>query len=239
MTVPGSIFAAAALAVAQPAAGPRLPDTAALEEAFNALETCSGQSECGPPQRKYVVHESRCLAIPPLDGRPSVACRVDETLVYPDPSQTIRYHDFCVRLARRSGSVEGPAWTVVQIRDDRPCEVPTILKRDPNPLPKRDQIEHALVAYNTCYDLDGATDCFDQPKAAPIEAFRCKPISPGPKGEVRTACRITGQVTAFRGQSVARLRNACVRLQRTTPVDQSPAHWVVDYVPEEVRCELR
>lgn len=235
-----SIFAAALWAMAAPAAGAGLPSSADLEEALNGLEKCRGLTgpECPAAERRYKVHGAKCIAIAPDDVARRVACRVDHTLTYADPRhETTRYRDTCLRFVRRAGSGSRDGWAPVYIRD-RPCEMPSALKVDPNRIPERDRLERALVGHYSCYDLDGITDCADQPESASVEAFRCKPIAPGTKGEARVACRVTGAVaTSFRVR--ARLRNACFRLERLTPADQSPAYWVIIHVPGDVRCEVR
>src|SRR5687768_448601 len=99
----------AAAAVAAPAAADMaFPSLAEVEEALNDLEKCRGLTgpECPPPERRYEVHGAKCMAIPPLEGRRSVTCRVDETLTYADPKHgTTRSRDLCLRLAE----LESPA----------------------------------------------------------------------------------------------------------------------------------
>lgn len=236
--IPASIFAVAVMAAAPPAADTALPGLAELEEALNDLEKCRGPAgpECPPPERRYKVHGAKCMTIPPLDGRPSVTCRVDETLTYADPRQeTTRFRDSCVRFAELESRPR--RWTVVQVRD-RPCEMASILKGDPNRLPTRRAIESALVGYYSCYDLDGIADCADQPESASLESFRCKPIAPGDKYGARAACRVTGVVKS-RNRVRDRVDDACFRLDRITDPERSPAYWSVAYVPDQVRCEIR
>lgn len=236
-----SILAAALAAILAPEAGPTLAELPALEEALNDLEKCRGLTgpACAPPLRRYTVHKASCGSIPPEGGRPSIVCRVDETLTYAEAGQeTTRYRDQCVRFARSDGSGGATRWTVLQIRD-RPCELPSALKGDPHPVPERAELERALVAAHKCYDPDGLIHCGGQPDRAPIRSFRCRPATPGPEGQARAACRVTGEVTGWRGRTTARLNGACVRLERLTPAEQSPAHWYIDDFPDKRRCAVR
>ena len=238
--LPASTLFVALLASAPAATDAGLPSLLQVQAALNALETCRGLTgpECPPPYRVYRVHRVQCLPIPPEGGREAVACRVDLSLDYPEPDRNFRRHDSCSRYARRSNARSGPDWEVLQIRD-RPCEVPSILTRDPNPEPDHAQLERALVAMHRCHDPDGHTDCGAQPTGARVEAARCRAIARGAEGRARVACRITGSVAytiSFRRQ---RLTNVCVRLDRFTAVDESPAVWGAIYVPREVPCEVR
>lgn len=227
----------AALPALPSAEDPDLPGRAQVQDALNDLEKCRGLTgpECSPPLRVYRVFEARCTKIPPEDGRPAAACRVDETLTYADPEHEVtRHRDECVRLAKH-GTAQ---WAVLQIRD-RPCEMPSMVTHDPNPQPDHAQLEKALASLYRCYDFDGITDCFVQPERGRLEASRCAPIPPGDEGHVRVACRITGSVT-FRPHAPERhLTDYCMRLDRLTPADRSPALWVRIYVPDTVRCEIR
>lgn len=241
--IPVSILAAAVMAAPAPAAERALPSFAELQEALNDLEKCRGLTgpECPPPERRYTVHGAKCMAIPPLEGRRSVTCRVDETLTYADPThETTRSRDLCVRFAELEGSASRRRWTVVQVRD-RPCEMPSALKGDPNGLPERVGLERALVGHYTCYDLDGMTHCASQPESAWVESFRCKPIAPGGEYEARAACRVTAVVNfrSFIRARGMRLDDACFHLDRITAADRSPAHWVVIHVPDRKSCGVR
>ena len=229
-----SIFAVALMAAPSPTAGTPFPSLAALQDALNDLEKCPGPTGpgCPEPERRYKVDGAKCMTIPPEGGRPSVTCRVDLTLTYADPKhETTRHHDSCLRLARLDSSGDAPDWTVLQIRD-RPCEMPSALKGDPNRIPKPAELERALVGKFTCYDFDGITHCGPQPERAAVEAFECKPIPPGEERDHRVACRVTAGV-AFSGRRryVQRLENECVRLDRITEADRSPAHLGRDLCP--------
>lgn len=239
---PPLVFAAAVLAAAPSAAvGTPVPDRAAIEAALNELEVCRGLStpDCPPPHRRYTVHRAKCVPIPPEDGLRAVACRVDETLTYADPRhETTRFRDSCVRFGMRNGSEISPAWVVLQIRDRR-CEIPSALTSNPNRTPKRRDLERAILGRYGCYDPDGITHCPPDPNQVAVEAFRCRPIGHGDEGRARVACRVTGTVGYSGLLNDIRLQNECVRLDRITRADESPAYWVAIYVPDQVRCEIR
>lgn len=235
----GSILVAALLASSPVVAGADLPKRAELLAALNALETCGDPpvAGCSAPSRAYRVHKAKCMRIAPERGRAAVACRVDLSLDYPDPERNTRHRDSCLRFVRGDGAGNGRGWEVLNIHD-RPCEMPSALVRDPNPEPGPEQMERALVGMFTCYDTDGITDCFSQPTSARIEKMVCKSIAPGAEGNVRVACRVTGSVVFSSGFRRQALDDICIRLERTTPADESPAYWVGDYVSEKVRCEV-
>lgn len=236
----GFLFFAALLGTLPAAPDADIPNRAQVQAALNALERCRGLTgpECPSPLREYRVHDARCMRIAPEEGRATVACRVDLSLIYPDPERNTRHRDNCARFVRRDDTGDGPDWAVVHIRD-RPCEMQSLLARDPNPEPDRRQLARALVAMLTCYDTDGITDCGPQPTTAVVEAARCRPIPPGAEGRARAACRVTGRVNFSSGRGPQRLRDICIRLDRFTPADESPAVWSAIYVPEGVRCEVR
>lgn len=216
------------------------PTDVDLQTALNELEVCksANPSDCWSPKRAYKVHRARCIPITPEGQKPTIACRVDMTLTYEDPQREYtRHHDWCGRFSKRGAGDGKPEWEVVQVRD-RPCEIPTMLTRDPNPRPEQKHIERALVGMLTCHDLDGMTDCFSQPESARVNEFQCKQIKPGKEYPVRVACRVSGDVLYSNGRVMARFRHNCIRLDRITPTDQSPAYWVSVYVPDDVRCEL-
>lgn len=235
-----SILFAALLASAPAPAEAGLPSLLQVQAALNALETCRGLTGpvCPPPYRVYRIHRAQCMRIPPEGGRETVACRVDLSLDYPDPTQNFRRRDSCSRYARRDNEGGGPDWEVLQIRD-RPCEVPSILPLDPHPVPESPQLERALVSMLTCRDLDGITDCGLQPTRASVETARCRAIAPGAEGRARAACRVTASVAYTGGFRIQRLTNMCVRLDRYSAVDEEPVLWGAIYVPEGVRCEVR
>jgi hypothetical protein len=234
------IFLAALLAAAPAAPDAGLLTRAEVQAALNALEACRGLTgpECPPPYRVYRIHAARCRRIAPENGRESVACRVDESLDYPDPTRNTRFRDSCVRFGRQDGRRNGPAWEVLQIRD-RPCEVPSMLAREPHPLPERSHIERTLIAMFSCYDTDGITDCGSQPDQARVAARRCRAIPPGMEGRVRAACRVTGEVGYRRLRQMRQVTEMCVRLDRLTQPDESPAYWGWAYIPDSVPCEVR
>lgn len=219
------------------------PSDTALQDSLNELEVCRSPnpSECWSPEREriYKVHGASCIPIAPDGDKQVIACRIDLTLTYADPKRGFtRHYDNCTRLSKRGVQDGKPEWEVVQVRD-RPCEIPSMLTRDPNPEPRRTEIERAMVGMLTCHDFDGATDCFVQPEVAQLEAFRCKPIKPGEEYEARVACRITGDVRSSFGRPMSQFNNTCIRLDRITSRDRSPAYWVAIYVPEEIPCEIR
>jgi hypothetical protein len=216
------------------------PTDSALEDALNELEVCrsSDPADCWSPMRAYKVHGARCMPIAPEAQKPTIACRVDMTLTYEDPARGYkRYHDWCGRFSKHGVGEGKPEWKVVQVRD-RPCEVLTKLTRDPNPLPKQVHIERGLVGMLSCSDLDGMKHCSYQPESARVSTFRCKPIEPGEEYSVRVACRVSGNVLYSTGRVMRRLRHECIRLDRITPADESPAYWVAIYVPDDVKCEV-
>jgi hypothetical protein len=234
-----AILSAALLASAPATTETGLPTLVQVQAALNALETCRGLTtpDCPPPYRVYRIHRVQCMPIPPEGGREAAACRVDLSLDYPDPDRNTRHRDDCSRYARRDNGGSGPDWEVLQIRD-RPCEVPSILPRDPHPAPDRPQLERALVSMHTCHDLDGMTHCYVQPTGASVEAARCRPIAPGAEGRARAACRVTASV-AFGRFGRQRLDDICVRLDRYSAADEEPVVWGAIYVPEGVPCEVR
>jgi hypothetical protein len=234
-----AILSAALLASSPATTEAGLPSLLQVQAALNALETCRGLAgpDCPPPYRVYRVHRAQCMHIPPEGGRETVACRVDLSLDYPDPTQNFRRRDSCSRYARRNNEGSGPDWEVLQIRD-RPCEVPSFLPRDPHPAPDRPQLERALVSMLTCHDLDGMTHCYVQPTGASVERARCRPIAPGAEGRARAACRVTASV-AYGRFGRQRLDDICVRLDRYSAADAEPVIWGAIYVPEEVPCEVR
>lgn len=179
------------------------------------------------------------MAIPPEEGGRAVACRVDLTLTYADPRfETTRHRDTCLRFGRRDASGSGGDWVVLQIRG-RACEMASALRGDPNRTPRRPELERALIGRFSCFDPDGMAHCAPDPDRAVVEAFRCRPIARGEEDRARVACRVTARVGFPLRSTRLRLENECVRLDRITPADQSPAHWVAIYVPDRVRCELR
>lgn len=229
------------MAAASPAVDFVRPTDIALQDSLNELEVCrsSNPSDCWSPKRAYKVHGASCVPIAPEGQRTTIACRVDATLTYEDPKRGyFRDHNFCVRFSKGSAQVGRPEWEVVQVRD-RPCEIQSMLVADPNPAPEQVHIERALVGMLTCYDQDGITDCGTQPKTAKVQEFRCKQIKPGKEYLVRVACRVTGEVNYSTGRVMSRFRDDCVRLDRITAVDRSPAIWVAIYVPGETPCEVR
>lgn len=229
------------MAAVSPAVDFVRPTDIALQDSLNELEVCrsSNPSDCGSPKRAYKVHGASCNPIASEGQRTTIACRVDATLTYEDPKRGyFRDHDFCVRFSKGSAQVGRAEWEVVQVRD-RPCEIPSMLAADPNPTPEQVHIEGALVGMLTCYDRDGITHCGSQPETAKVQDFRCKQIEPGKEHPVRVACRVTGEVNYSTGRVMSRFRNDCVRLDRITAVDRSPAIWVAIYVPEQSPCELR
>ncbi len=234
-----SLLLAGLLAAPPAGAGPGLPSLTEVQAALNALEACRGLTGpvCPPPYRVYRVHRAQCLHIPPESGREAVACRVDLSLDYPEPDRNFRRRDSCSRYARRANAGSGPEWEVLQIRD-RPCEAPSILPRDPHPVPDRPELERALVAMLTCHDTDGITDCGLQPTRANVAEARCLAIAPGAEGRARAACRITASVTYTGGFRTQRLTMFCIRLDRYTAADEDPVLWGTIYVPEEVPCEV-
>ena len=235
-----SIFFAVLLASPPSAAASDLPNLSEVQAALNVLETCRGLTGpvCPPPYRVYRIHRVQCMPVPPEGGREIVACRVDLSLDYPDPTQNFRRRDSCSRYARRAHGGGGPDWEVLQIRD-RPCEVPSILPRDPHPTPEAPQLERALVSMLRCYDTDGITDCGPQPTSASVEVARCRTIAPGADGRARAACRVTASVVYNVGFRTQRLTNICVRLDRYSAADEEPVVWGTIYVPEVVPCEAR
>jgi hypothetical protein len=228
------------MAAVSPAVDFVRPTNIALQDSLNELEVCrsSNPSDCGHPKRAYKVHGARCKPIASEGQRTTIACRVDATVKYEDPELGYhRDHDFCVRFSKRSSQVGRAEWEVVQVRD-RPCEIPSMLAADPNPTPEQVHIEGALVGMLTCYYSDDS-HCGSQPETAKVQDFRCKQIEPGNEHPVRVACRVTGEVNYSTGRVMSRFRNDCVRLDRITAVNISPAFWVAIYVPEESPCELR
>jgi hypothetical protein len=234
-------IAFALAAATPPASNFARPTDMALQDSLNDLEVCRSlnPSECWSPKRAYKVHGASCIPIAPESGKPTIACRVDSTITYEDPKRGYtRDHDWCARLSKR-GKLDGrPEWEVLQIRD-RPCEIRSMLTSDPNPTPGQAPIERALLGMLTCYDLDGQTECGSQPESASLQAFQCTQIQPGEEYTVRVACRVTGDVRYSTGRLMSQFSHACVRFDRVTPADRSPAIWVGIYVPEKSPCEVR
>jgi hypothetical protein len=235
--------ALASMAATPPATDFARPADIALQDSLNELEVCRSPNpaDCWWPKRTYKVHDASCIPIAPEAGRPAIACRVDMTLTYEDPKRGYtRSHDWCGRFSKRSMQDNKPEWEVVQVRD-RPCEIPSALKADPNPIPGRPELESAIIGMYRCYDPDGITHCVAGPDSAEVQSFQCKPIPPGGDYPVRVACRVTADVhrNIFRNKHRDhRFDNQCLRLDRITAGDESPAYWMVIYVPEESRCEV-
>lgn len=217
------------------------PTVSELQDALNDLEICPEPVTplcAASPKRSYTVHKAQCVGIAADQGRDSVACRIDETLTYQDPRyETSRYHDECVRFARRGIGTDEHPWVVLQIRD-RTCEQPSMLTGDPNPLPRPAEIERAIIASLQCWDHDGITDCVAVPEKAKVIEANCAPIEPGTEFPVRVACRVTGEVRYANGRLYDRFENTCLHLDRTTPIDRSPARWVSLYIADRKHCTV-
>lgn len=230
-----SLFIAFAALSGSPASA-ALPGAMVLQDALNELEVCRAAKpeDCWSPKRAYAVHGATCEPIAPDAGRPAIACRIDMTLAYEDPKRgATRYHDWCGRFAQNAAK----RWEVLQVRD-RVCEIASRLSADPNPLPDRQQVESALIGMMTCHDHDGMTECRPQPRSATVQSLRCRPIAPSAEAKTRVACRVTADIQSAMRSSIGRLRNDCLRLDRITPADQSPALWVWAFVSPETRCEV-
>jgi len=236
----GSILFTALLAFSSAIENPALPDVAQLQAALNALETCRGLTgpDCPPPFRIYRVHRARCVGIAPEQQSVTVACRVDLSLDYPQPEQNTRHRDECLRFVRRGDAGRAEGWAVANIRD-RPCEMQSMLNRDPHPEPDRGELERALVAMHSCYDFDGITDCFVQPTGARVRSVNCEGLSPGEEGRARAMCRLSARIAYSSGVRPQYLTDICVEIERSTPADESPALWGSMEILDPVRCELR
>lgn len=236
----GSILFAALLALSSVTKDAGLPNPAQVQAALNALELCRGLtgSDCPPPLRLYRVHGTRCVPIAPEQQRPTVACRVDLSLDYPDREQNTRHRDSCIRFARRSEAGGATEWVSLQIRD-RPCEIGSMMTRDPHPEPDRAQLERSLVDMHTCHDFDGLTDCFVQPTSAHVQSANCEPIAPGEEGRPRALCRLSARIDWGRLRRPQRVIDSCVELQRFSQPDESPPYWGAMEIVDPVRCERR
>lgn len=236
----GSILFTALLALSSANGPADLPNRTQVQAALNLLENCRGATlaDCPSSQRVYRVHEVRCRAIAPEEQRPAVACRIDLSLDHPNTEQNTRHRDECIRFARRDEAGGAASWTSLQIRD-RPCEVASILTRDPHPLPDRAQLERALVAMHTCHDLDGITDCFNQPTGARVDGANCEGASPSEEGRRRVLCRLSARVDYGRFGRPQRLSNVCVAIERFSNVDESPPYWGGMEIVGEALCDRR
>lgn len=236
----GSMLLATLLALSSGAGDAGLPNLTQVQAALNALENCRGftLADCPSSQRVYRVHGVRCLGIAPEEAQPAVACRVDLTLDYPNREQNTRHRDECIRFARRGETGGALEWTSLQIRD-RPCEIGSMLTRDPHPEPDRAELESALLFMYTCFDFDGLTDCFTQPTGAQIRSAVCEPIAPNEDGHALALCRLTARISFGRSGRPVRLDDACVQLERFSPPEEDPPGWGAMEIVDAMRCERR
>lgn len=236
----GSILFTALLAFSSVSGNPELPNLAQVQAALNALENCRGATlaDCPSAQRVYRIHGVRCRRIAPEEQRPAVACRVDLSLDYPRPEQNTRHRDECIRFARRGEAGGAMEWASLQIHD-RPCEMGSMMTRDPHPEPDRAELTSALLFMYTCHDFDGLTDCFVQPTGAQIRSANCEPIAPTEEGNVQVLCRLSARVSFGRFGRPVRLDDACVQLERLSPPDEDPPGWGAMEIVDDLRCERR
>ncbi|MEZ0243772.1 MAG: hypothetical protein ACAH11_10385 [Sphingomonas sp.] len=212
---------------------PHVPD---IQFALDQLNKCRGRAEppCLPPERTYVVHSATCVSIAPPSGPPAAACRVDMTMTDTVPALKVtRFRDQCARFAYESPPGSS-GWRVAR-NWELPCEVPSMLKRDPHPRPGRKDLEEAAVGAFQCYDGE-TSDCFNYSESATVKSWRCRPQPPREEGKPRFVCRING-VVRFTSIPPRPFRNLCVRIARYTDPGESPPFWGIDYKEGDPDCE--
>lgn len=229
-------IAFAALLLAQ---DPPPPTVAEAQVAFDILNACkpAQMADCKLPIRAYRTHGLKCIPAAPVEGLPSVACRVDMTItdINEDRKTEVRrVRDECMPFVRRDAG-----WRV-DTESRRPCGIPSMLRSDPAAIPNRAELERALVGAFQCYDGEDS-HCARYAEDTRVSDARCTPIKPDKEGLRRIACRVTGTVGYMNRSDRHEFNNLCVRLRRYTDPGESPALWGWSWEAAEAEkpCEAR
>ena len=210
-----------------PALSPQLPQ---VQAAFDAL----GSNPAFP--RTYLIHAAKCMPIASVEGHRAVACRLDFTMTDTVPELRVtRYRDDCTRF-----TLQGADWRILQDRDSVPCEMPSVLKRDPAPLPDRAALEEELVANFQCHD-GPAEDCFIYVEKVTLDSAVCTAIGVDSEGKLRIACRTSGTVGYTSHRRPQSFTDYCIRVSRFSVRGETPASWVLSWEDgdDEKPCEAR